>query len=703
MYHTARFKLKYHPEDSTKRKEEQYQNLKKRTNLFMEFLESGRFEGASLDSTNSEKLIKLMDWFVIRMEDGTDEDAAKLLSDEPRPRRISTVKQEEEAVIPPVEKKAKENGNNKDDSDGEASMSENETADKNSDEEGETKKRKRSTSKPEVEDDASNLAAKDEDEDKVGSNGEEAGSDDENRPPKKRTKERLQSGGSEIVSGGSEIENDQDGGENKGKDSNGDVVVEKKNAKQGLLPIPGEMKKKEEDELPQLHRTASIFLRNLSPLVTKLEVEAMCKKYPGFMRVAIADPQPDKKFFRRAWVTFKRNVNIKEICWNLNNMRLRDTELGPIVNRDLSRRVRTVNGITPHKMIVRNDIRLAAKVIQHLDSKWNLWDEDRQANDKEIYGVYSTNPVLKNITDYLIEEASAEEEELLGLGSSSDGELDGEGKDDRLNTIERDEELIGVLDRLLFYLRFVHSLDYYNHSEYPYEDEMPNRLGIIHARGMPPTAKVNTGELQEYNRNFEQKISTFVQPIVLLTDEECKLLGTKEDETETEKFITANTQELGKEKWLCPLSGKKFKGPEFVRKHILNKHGDKLEEVIFFNNYLRDPKRPQSPEAAARQALQERPPPPRREPMPERDYPPGPQYGSSYGSGGGYGMMGGQGNYGGGGYGGPRPYGGGGGPQFRDYGPPRGGRPFRMGGRDPGNRGIVSYRDLDAPAEPDDF
>lgn len=158
------------------------------------------------------------------------------------------------------------------------------------------------------------------------------------------------------------------------------------------------------------------------------------------------------------------------------------------------------------------------------------------------------------------------------------------------------------MDRLLFYLRFVHSLDYYNHSEYPYEDEMPNRLGIIHARGMPPTAKVlhtsthvhdsnklyiplfvyfqvNTGELQEYNRNFEQKISTFVQPIVLLTDEECKLLGTKEDETETEKFITANTQELGKEKWLCPLSGKKFKGPEFVRKHILNKHGDKLEEV----------------------------------------------------------------------------------------------------------------------------
>jgi len=41
----------------------------------------------------------------------------------------------------------------------------------------------------------------------------------------------------------------------------------------------------------------------------------------------------------------------------------------------------------------------------------------------------------------------------------------------------------------------------------------------------------------------------------------------------------ANTQELAKDKWLCPLSGKKFKGPEFVRKHILTKHLEKLDEL----------------------------------------------------------------------------------------------------------------------------
>lgn len=117
-----------------------------------------------------------------------------------------------------------------------------------------------------------------------------------------------------------------------------------------------------EDGPKALHKTSSIFLRNLAPTITKSEVESMCKKYNGFLRVAIADPLVERRWFRRGWVTFRRDVNIKEICWKLNNIRLRDCELGAIVNRDLSRRVRPVNGITTHKTIVRSDIKLCAKV-----------------------------------------------------------------------------------------------------------------------------------------------------------------------------------------------------------------------------------------------------------------------------------------------------------------------------------------------------
>ena len=49
--------------------------------------------------------------------------------------------------------------------------------------------------------------------------------------------------------------------------------------------------------------------------------------------------------------------------------------------------------------------------------------------------------------------------------------------------------------------------------------------------------------------------------------------------TEVERFTEVNTQKLAENKYLCPLSGKKFKGPDFVRKHIFNKHNDKVEAV----------------------------------------------------------------------------------------------------------------------------
>lgn len=104
----------------------------------------------------------------------------------------------------------------------------------------------------------------------------------------------------------------------------------------------------------------------------------------------------------------------------------------------------------------------------------------------------SSNPVLHNITEYLIEEGSAEEDELLGLGASNgtgEGSALADGAEGA-DTVERDPQLTAVLDRLILYLRIVHSMDYYNHCEYPYEDEMPNRCGIMHARGPAPTIKV---------------------------------------------------------------------------------------------------------------------------------------------------------------------------------------------------------------------
>jgi hypothetical protein len=132
--------------------------------------------------------------------------------------------------------------------------------------------------------------------------------------------------------------------------------------------------------------------------------------------------------------------------------------MGAIINRELKNRIRTINGIGQHKIIVRNDLRLITKIIKKLDERWNIWEsidnnnEEKKVaiivpsstDDSEIssstttntliiknknpIGFISYNPLLKNITEYLVDEGDAEEEE-------------------ELNTFEMDKELTKVIKK----------------------------------------------------------------------------------------------------------------------------------------------------------------------------------------------------------------------------------------------------------------
>lgn len=70
------------------------------------------------------------------------------------------------------------------------------------------------------------------------------------------------------------------------------------------------------------------------------------------------------------------------------------------------------------------------------------------------------NPILKNITDYLIEEVSAEEEELLGSGSGVDPEESAKEGNPAETTVERDDKLakvqLGVLHATQFPVKTIH-------------------------------------------------------------------------------------------------------------------------------------------------------------------------------------------------------------------------------------------------------
>ncbi|XP_069366496.1 serrate RNA effector molecule homolog isoform X6 [Paralichthys olivaceus] len=609
------FRSKYHPDEASRLKAEAQSALHNRVNVFTFLMENGWFDNVSLDIEQTPAIIKVLDAAVIKMEGGTDHDLRILdlpsEEEEGREKSISVSggaeppKREDLKTLDSDRKPSVEKDKNEKEESNSANT-ENVTAVEGEDVKEETEKEAAKEEMPET---------------------------------KKQRRKRKHSGDSDDEGSASDSDSDSDSDSNCSDKPVKKEVVEDKDEEEGeeeKQKENSEEEKKEEmkpkDDSPRprpLHRTCSLFMRSIAPTISKAEIIALCRRYPGFLRVCLSDPHPERRFFRRCWVTFDRSVNIKEVCWNLQNIRLRDCELAPGVNRDLARRVRNVNGITQHKQVLRNDIKLAAKLIHALDEKGDLWSNKPQEEGQStevLHWLSSTcaqfklcsvtdlfiglwfgnpqlpaqNPILKNITEYLIEEVSAEEEELLGSGSGMDPEESIKEGNPAETTVERDEKLAKVLDHLILYLRVVHSIDYYNTCEYPSEDEMPNRCGMIHVRGPIPPNRITHGEVQQWQKMIEEKLSPLFSLKEILSEEEALKMGRKDPEDEVEKFVLANTQELGKDKWLCPLSGKKFKGPEFVRKHILNKHGDKIEEVkkevVFFNNFLMDAKRPALPE-----------------------------------------------------------------------------------------------------------
>uniref|UniRef100_A0A3Q2DCY0 Serrate RNA effector molecule homolog (Arabidopsis) n=1 Tax=Cyprinodon variegatus TaxID=28743 RepID=A0A3Q2DCY0_CYPVA len=641
------FRSKYHPDEASRLKAEAQSSLCNRLNVFMFLMENGWFDNVSLDIDQTPAIIKVLDAAVIKMEGGTDHDLRIL-------------------DMPPEEEEEREKSASASGGGGESQRRE--------DQKAVDRQRKPSGEKDKTEKVCEVFCW--------------------------QTMEEGDSGGAEAKADGLDVKEEAE------KEAVREEKPEPKKVIFSSKPKQNDEEEKKEEKKPKddsprprpLHKTFSLFMRSIAPTISKAEIVALCRRYPGFLRVCLSDPHPERRFFRRCWVTFDRSVNIKEICWNLQNIRLRDCELAPGVNRDLARRVRNVNGITQHKQVLRNDIKLAAKLIHALDEKGDLWSNKAQ-EDGQSTELPAQNPILKNITDYLIEEVSAEEEELLGSGSGMDPEESAKEGNPAELTVERDDKLAKVLDRLLLYLRIVHSVDYYNTCEYPSEDEMPNRCGMIHVRGPVPPNRVTHGEVQQWEKVIEEKLMPLFNLKEVLSEEEAVKMGRKDPDEEVEKFISANTQELGKDKWLCPLSGKKFKGPEFVRKHILNKHGEKIEEVkkevLFFNNFLMDAKRPSLPEMK----LPPLPGPGQGLLSPTLPFPPqGPQGPMGFGQPRPPLM----------GYGGPpyppNQFGGGRGnyDNFRGQGGYLGKpRNIRMSRGDP--RNIIEYRDLDAPDDIDFF
>lgn len=657
--HENWFMLRYHPEVSAKRKDEQREAIFRRLQIFFDLLE--RFNGTgdklSLDMTEQSaqtNLNKFLDACMIRLEDGTDADL-KILEKIYNP-------SSPDLNLDKGEIKTQEN-NQPDENLVNENLNENQS------------------------DNESGVETNSENESDNGEHNESSKFDRRKKGKKLKNPKNSE----EVNVEKANIEKNYD--EKLSKQLN-DVNVETQktnessNSKPNLNP----------SSIPQ--KTQSIFFKHLPVNVTRQDLEQIGSRYEGFKRASVSEPAPERRFQRRGWITFDSTVNIREICTKINGVKLHEMILNATINRELDQKVKCIIGLTNHDSIVHNDLKLITKVVDNMDKRWGLWqftnsysnnklnDEDfktdsdlrrlknkkseqeseaskpdgsvdvnesangncitssneNETNETKInHLVKSANEYLKELSENTNPDEASKETEIrksqdkckTGLAdeieSSTEKSTESEKSEDKGSkstgasrniVLKRDKKAAYLLDNLILYLRIVHSIDFYNATEYQQEDWMPNRCGVLHVRGSTEhkssynsnivnilsgvninyfdPSSIKKVQLEEWMRLFEANIKPYYDYRDKIDTEIAKRLGLKDLQNEIAKYITLNTQKIETDIWLCSISGKKFKGPEYVKKHIETKHRHKLIElrndVEYFNRFVYDPKRPYLPE-----------------------------------------------------------------------------------------------------------
>lgn len=227
------------------------------------------------------------------------------------------------------------------------------------------------------------------------------------------------------------------------------------------------------------------------------------------------------------------------------------------------------------------------------------------------------NPVLDGALVYLVEyiESSAAQYNLSRVPKQLQAEPESvdldKNQSDRFSTIRllvenlscTLEQSTKFLDKMLWYLRIVHSFDYYKKLIYKQEDELTLRLSVIHVRDSPSNLplEVSVDRVKEYLDKCKEEFEEFGQSQVqkyVTKDEErfnYKSYGkviTDELSSYTQRIQKPKSNET-EEVYKCKHCTRVFQKLTDIGRHFVSKHRwaiDAIElETDFFNAYLFDP------------------------------------------------------------------------------------------------------------------
>ena len=277
----------------------------------------------------------------------------------------------------------------------------------------------------------------------------------------------------------------------------------------------------------------TVFLNEIPKTISRAQILSAITNAGGdYLSVSMSSPNRLKNHSRYCWITYSKKEQCEIALTTLKECKISDDfMIFPYLSKCASNRY----------------VRITPQLF-----------EDRLQED---------NKYLKKIISLLDKEKELEENKIV-------------------NSTITSFEISKQNDIMMMYLRHVHGFCYYCVEEHDGERNLAKNCDCIHLREegslgkrseVTQLDKEKYKEVIEFDAKLTERIKTFISKKENKKQEDYteKLIALKEEFINNQiKTITEN------EKYQCVICGKFFKGSEYVKKHILNKHTDLLKENV---------------------------------------------------------------------------------------------------------------------------
>ncbi|KAI8053415.1 hypothetical protein BDF22DRAFT_474611 [Syncephalis plumigaleata] len=294
-----------------------------------------------------------------------------------------------------------------------------------------------------------------------------------------------------------------------------------------------------------------LFVKSITPAIGRDKVVEMCKSVENFRYLAVSDPNALKRFHRIGWIVFNNGADIKSAFDKLNNQKIEEFEFHLGFHKlNSNTKPRYAPEVANHPARLRKDLSRISDIVTVLD--------DEVAG--ELNGIEVVNALFERVC------ATRMEAETNGTMESID-----------LWKTKKQ------LDLFIEYLRRVHMFCYYCGIGADSPMDLERRCPIHHfrKRGDAPDSYSD-----KWTRALDTRLDFKDRPAHKI---DVEALGGKAADD-----VWDYMAKIADQRYACTMCNKQFLGPEFVIKHLGNKHSINVEDLVekqFYNNYIRDPNR----------------------------------------------------------------------------------------------------------------